>query len=209
MPLLAPESITFSRDDFESAKTNFIQKYCDADIYQTRISSIEKVIWSDEYNTNYNPLRFDLLKYYISTDNPDSFMTNYKKLLALKEVSNRQYFVDYSKLASSAGSEDKIVKFFSLMQSEIESQYNQNIISSDEAVQNLSLLAVALYQNNAKTMATEILENAKQLIKESSLTSLWLSDALKLCDKSEQADIIENDLKIKGLIPNARLKTKN
>jgi hypothetical protein len=206
MPLLNADSLSFKRDDFESAKTNFIQKYCDADIYQTRIRSIEKVIWNDEYNTTYNPLRFDLLKYYISQDDQDSFMTNYKKLLAVKEISNRQYFVDYSKLASSAGSEDKIDKYFSMMQTEIDSQYKQNIISSDEAVQNLSLLAVALYQNNAKTQADSVLENAKQYIKEPSLTSLWLADALRLCDKADQADIIENELNIKGLIPNARLK---
>jgi hypothetical protein len=206
MPLINANTLSISRDDYESAKTSFIQKYCDAQTYEIRIHSIEKLIWSNEFNSSYNPLRFDLLKYYISSDKENYFILNFKKLLAVKEMGNRKYFIDYSRLASSAASEELIQKYFSLMQKEIENEYKLNIISNDEVIQNLSLIGVALYQNSAQQQANTVLDGIKKYIKEPSLTSLWLSDAMRICNKSDQADIIDYELNNLGLIPNARLK---
>ncbi len=194
---------------YESSKTHLMAVSCDAQMVKDQISQVERAVADYEYDGAYNLLRFELLKYYLAADKQELFVKCFSEIFRVASESiNAKLTINYHELISSAASREWTEKYVNAMQIEMDTLLQNNMLSQNEMVQNLSLLAVALYENNYRVQAEAVLGRVEPYLKEPSLLSLWFSDALRICGHSDRAGEIEQTLIKNGIMPNLRIKTE-
>ncbi|HML75542.1 MAG TPA: hypothetical protein PKB02_13720, partial [Anaerohalosphaeraceae bacterium] len=206
-PWIHPESFNENEPLYESAKTRFIAKWYDDQIYKARMESMGEIIVNYEYDVTYNSLRTDMLYYDMRMDRPETFARNLDDILRTQGQSvTGDATVDYNSILSMNLPMDLVDRYCRLIQTRLNELNSLNLLSRDDVIRNLAVLSVALYRSQYPTQAQAVLAQIYPLNGQPTLVSLWISDALRRCGRIEQANDIEQELVRKGAMPKIRLK---
>jgi hypothetical protein len=209
-PWIKDELFNEIEPDYESRKTRFIATWYDDKAYQKRMKAVGDIVAKHEFETAYSAMHCDMLRYCLLSDKPDVFTANFNSLLRTQAtVTTGDTIVDFSSVISRDIPAQRLDKYIVLIKDQINRLYEQNVITENDIVRNLALLAAALKDNGYPSQAERVLNQIYPLKKDLGMVSLWVSDALRQCGRIEQADQIDRQLIQNGSMPKIRIKKQS